>query len=74
MVKNLIHAINSGSTIKEFKIALLDGLQMTRKAWDSVTSTTIANCFHKGGFVLPSENEEIDAEAEMEVEDMHSLE
>ena len=30
--------------------------------------------FAKGGFVLLSENEESDAEAEMEAERMHSLE
>ena len=46
---------------------------MTRKAWDSVTSTTI-NVFAKDVLFLPSENEESDAEAEMEAERMHSLE
>ena len=55
MVKRLIGAINSGSTIADFKITLLDGLQMLRKAWESVTQTTVANCFRKAGFVSTPE-------------------
>ena len=39
----------------EFKISLLDALQMVRAAWDSVTAETAVNCFHRGGFSLPSE-------------------
>ena len=47
MVKRLIGAINSGSTFADFKITLLDCLQMLRKAWELVTQTTFANCFRK---------------------------
>ena len=63
MVKCLIYAINRGSTVVNFKITLLDGLQMLRKAWESVTASTISNCFHKVGFVPPFE-------PEMEEEDL----
>ena len=48
MVKRLITTINIGSTAANFKITLLDGLQMLRRAWESVTESTISNCFHKG--------------------------
>ena len=54
MVKSLIAAISEGLTIAEFKISLLDALQMIRKAWDSITSSTIANCFRKAGFIVPA--------------------
>ena len=50
MVKSLIAAIS----IAEFKISLLDALQMISKAWDSITSSTIANCFRKAGFIVPA--------------------
>ena len=45
MVKRLITAINSGSTAANFKITLLDGLQMLSRVWESVTESTISNCF-----------------------------
>ena len=57
MVKRLICAINSGSTAVDFKITLFDGLKMLRKAWESVTESTVSNCFRKAGFVLPLEPE-----------------
>ena len=40
MVKQLIQAIDHGSTLAEFKISLLDALQMVRAARDSVTAET----------------------------------
>ena len=52
MVNQLIHG---GSTLAEFKISLLDALQMVRAARDSATAETVINCFHRGGFSLPSE-------------------
>ena len=51
MVKNLIRSINSGSPT-EFKITLLDSLEMLKKSWELVTPSTISNCFRKGGFVV----------------------
>ena len=57
MVKALIHAINIGSTLQTFKITLLNALQIARKSWDSVTATAITNCFCKGGFTRPVEDE-----------------
>ena len=56
MVKQLIQAIDNGSTLAKFKISLLDALRMARAAWDSVTAETVANCFRKGGFSSPSED------------------
>ena len=50
MVKSLIRAINNGSAMSDFKITLLDSLEMVRKAWDLVTPTSISNCFRKAGF------------------------
>ena len=29
---------------------LLDGMQILRRAWESVTAVTIKNCFRKAGF------------------------
>jgi hypothetical protein len=53
MVRRLIRAINDGLTVNNFKITLLEALQIIKKAWDPVTSTCIANCFHKAGFTTP---------------------
>ena len=50
IVMRLICAINSGSTVINFKISLLDGLQML-KAWYSGMESTVSNCFFKTGFV-----------------------
>lgn len=50
MVQSLLRAISSGSTISDFKITLLDGMQILRRAWESVTAVTIKNCFRKAGF------------------------
>ena len=50
MVQSLLRAINNGSAASEFKITLLDSLEMLRRAWESVTSTAISNCFRKAGF------------------------
>ena len=68
MVTALLHAIGTGSTILNLKISLLDGLQMAKKSWDSVTTTAISNCFRKAGFVFPAE-QEVD-EMEQEVDEM----
>ena len=69
MVKALLHAIGTGSTLLNFKISLLDGLQMAKKSWDSVTTTAISNCFRKAGFVLPAEQEVDEMAPEEETED-----
>ena len=69
MVKALLHAIGTGSTHLNFKISLLDGLQMAKKSWDSVTTTAIRNCFRKAGFVLPAEQEVDEMAPEDETED-----
>lgn len=50
MIKSLLRAIDSGSSISQFKITLLDCLLMLKKAWEAATPSTIANCFRKGGF------------------------
>ena len=57
MVKRLICAINSGSTVVDFKNSLLAGLQLLRKAWDSVIESTLSNCFRKAGFISSLEPE-----------------
>ena len=57
MVQSLLRAISSGSKMAEFKIILLDGLQIVRKAWDSVTPVAIKNCFRKAGFEEVSSND-----------------
>ena len=69
MVKALLHAIGTGSTLLNFKISLLDGLQMAKKSWDSVTTTAISNFFRKAGFVLPAEQEVDEMAPEEETED-----
>ena len=55
MIKSLLRAIDSGSSISQFKITLLDCLLMLKKAWEAVTPSTIANCFRKGGFEVCSQ-------------------
>ena len=54
MVQSLIRAINNGSTTSEFKLTLVDSLEMLRWAWELVTPTAISKCFHKAGFELKS--------------------
>ena len=54
MVKRLIQFINNKSSMAELKITLLEALQMVQVAWDSITSSTISNCFQKAGFSLLS--------------------
>lgn len=39
---SFIRAINNGSVMPDFKITLLDSLEMTGKAWESVAPTAIA--------------------------------
>ena len=56
MVKALINAIYT-STLQTFKITVLDALQMTRKAWDSVTPFLITNCLSKGGCTRREQDE-----------------
>ena len=34
------------------RISLLDAVVMAYSSWESVKTTTIANCFHKAGFSL----------------------
>ena len=50
MVKRLIQFIDNGSPLAQFKITLLEALQMVQVAWESVTSDTVSNCFRKAGF------------------------
>ena len=72
MVKRLISAINDGLTVNNFKITLLDALQMLQKAWESVSPTCIANCFHKAGFeasAVATENEEGDPFQDLDEDD-----
>lgn len=35
------------------KLTILDAVHALKKAWSAVTSTTIVNCFKKGGFHIP---------------------
>ena len=55
MVKALINAIYIHSA--NIQNYLLDALQMTRKAWDSVSHSTITNCLSKGGFTRREQDE-----------------
>ena len=75
MIKQLIQAIDSGSTLAEIKISLLDALQMARATWDSVTTETVTNCFRKGGFSLPSEDRDsLEEEVDLQEQEEESLE
>lgn len=48
------------------KISLLDAIHMLAHAWNSVTATTIVNCFRKAGFVCGKTHEEPEAEMNSE--------
>ena len=50
MVKRLIQFIDNGSPLAQFKITLLEALQIVQVAWESVTSDPVSNCFRKAGF------------------------
>ena len=45
LVKKIIQSYNAGSGLP--KISVLDAMLMGTLAWDSVTTTTIINCFKK---------------------------
>ena len=50
MIRLLVQFIDGGQAMPNFKITLLSAMQMIRAAWDSLTPSTIANCFRKAGF------------------------
>ena len=54
IVRKLINHIEY-STEKQLarKLTILDTVHAQKKAWSAVTSTTIVNCFKKGGFHIP---------------------
>ena len=56
MLKQLIQAIDSGSTLAEIKISLLDAPQIARAALDSATAKTVTNCFRGERLSLTSED------------------
>jgi hypothetical protein len=55
-VRKLINDIESspenqlGENQLARKLTILDAVHTLKKAWSAVTSTTIVNCFKKGGF------------------------
>ena len=57
------------------KMSLLDALVASRKAWDMVTETTVANCFKHAGFIRPQPEGQVAEEPELEpVKDDSNLE
>ncbi|XP_041361928.1 jerky protein homolog-like [Gigantopelta aegis] len=44
------------------KLTLLDAIHMLRKAWNNVTSSTIVNCFRKGGFFKPDVQQPVESD------------
>ena len=59
MVKKIINEIETTETTRltatqlSRKLTLLDAVHLAKKSWAAVTTTTISNCFRKGGFVSP---------------------
>ena len=51
VTKRLIENIEKN---KPYEINVLDAMTMLRSAWTPVSAHTIANCFHKAGFLLTS--------------------
>ncbi|KAL1444449.1 hypothetical protein MTO96_029870 [Rhipicephalus appendiculatus] len=45
---------------KDFGITLLTAMHMLVRAWEQVTATTIANCFHHSGFAAGSAQDSCD--------------
>ena len=64
MVKRLIQFMDSGSPLAQFKITLVEALQMLQVALESVIPDTIRNCFRKAEFTsqLPEETDEASLE------------
>ena len=52
------------------RISLLAAIHMLGKSWDSVTPTTISNCFKKGGFVCQNETVNHEESPEEGVEEL----
>ena len=48
------------STDENKKIDILEACRMSKQAWDSVSSKTIANCFRKAGFIHNNNSELLD--------------
>ncbi|XP_064471150.1 tigger transposable element-derived protein 4-like [Ornithodoros turicata] len=53
-------------TGKEYQVNLLSAIHLLSYAWDKVSETTIANCFHHAGFVTHSSPTETLAENSVE--------
>ncbi|XP_054719284.1 tigger transposable element-derived protein 6-like [Uloborus diversus] len=54
VVKKLLAEIEEG--VKSSGVTILEAMRMTDKVWNSVTSSTIRNCFKKAGFVKNEED------------------
>ena len=50
IIQELLSHIDSGST-EPFQLTLYDALKMLASSWRQVKTSTIANCFHKAGFL-----------------------
>lgn len=63
LMKKLLDYVEDGSNNpKQFKINILDAMNMISKAWSKVKYTTIQNCFKKAGFgsLFNSQDDEFD--------------
>lgn len=65
LVHKYLAAVEKNTQIKDITINVKEAIDMAFQAWQKVTSTTIANCFKKAGFIKPQqaeENAELDEE------------
>lgn len=56
VIKNIDSTQSQANDIAK-KTTLLEAVHLANKAWSSVKSDTIKNCFKKGGFVEENESE-----------------
>lgn len=50
LVKRMLLHIQVHSSIDEFRVSILDAIHLAARAWNAVSTETIAHCFVKAGF------------------------